>query len=110
MAIWKLLSVAVAIRHFPSVDAGPARPARGIVRVCAFRTTPVSNLPPTTPYPIGTPGTPWGDAERAAWLARQQIKRSYADEVVAPLQARVPPEAELLQYGTLDYTRLGLAR
>jgi len=70
----------------------------------------VSNLPPTTPYPIGTPGTPWGDAERAAWLARQQIKRSYADEVVAPLQARVPPEAELLQYGTLDYTRLGLAR
>jgi hypothetical protein len=70
----------------------------------------VSHLPPTTPYPIGTPGTPWGDAERRAWLARQHVKRSYADEVVAPLKARVPAEAELLQYGLLDYTRLGLGR
>jgi hypothetical protein len=70
----------------------------------------VNHLPPTTPYPIGTPGTPWGDAERRAWLARQHVKRSYADEVVAPLKARVPAEAELLQYGLLDYTRLGLGR
>jgi hypothetical protein len=70
----------------------------------------VSNLPPTTPYPIGTPGTPWGDAERAAWLARQQIQRSYHDEVVTPLKARLPSQAELLEYGVLDYTRLGLAR
>ena len=70
----------------------------------------MSNLPPTTPYPIGTPGTPWGDAERATWRARQHVKRSYDDEVVAPLKARVPSEAELFQYGVLDYTRLGLAR
>ena len=70
----------------------------------------MSHLPPTTPYPIGTPGTPWGEAERAAWLARQQIKRSYDDEVVAPLKARLPAQAELLQYGTLAYTRLGLPR
>ena len=29
-------------------------------------------LSPTTsiaPYPIGTPGTPWGDVEKRAWLA-----------------------------------------
>ncbi|MCK9684648.1 M14 family metallopeptidase [Scleromatobacter humisilvae] len=70
----------------------------------------MSNLPPTTPFPIGTPGTPWGDAERAAWLARQAIKRSYADEVVAPLKAAVPADADLFEYGILDYTRLGLAR
>ena len=70
----------------------------------------MSNLPPTTPFPIGTPGTPWGDAERAAWRARQAIKRSYADEVVAPLKASVPAGAELFQYGVLDYARLGLAR
>lgn len=25
----------------------------------------------SVPYPIGTPGVPWGDAERAAWLSRQ---------------------------------------
>jgi hypothetical protein len=70
----------------------------------------VNNPPPTTPYPIGTPGTAWGDAERRAWLARQHVRRSYEDEVVAPLKARVPAEAELLQYGLLDYTRLGLGR
>jgi hypothetical protein len=68
----------------------------------------VSNLPPTTPYPIGTPGTPWGDAERAAWLARQAIRRRYADEVVAPLLARLPAQAEAFRYGTLDYTARGL--
>jgi len=68
----------------------------------------VSNLPPTSPYPIGTPGTPWGDAERTAWRARQAIRRSYADEVVAPLMSNLPAQAELLSYGSLDYARLGL--
>jgi len=68
----------------------------------------VSPLPPTSPYPIGTPGTPWGDAERAAWLARQAIRRRYADEVLAPLASTLPAQAELLAYGTLDYARLGL--
>jgi hypothetical protein len=69
--------------------------------------THVSNLPPTSPYPIGTPGTPWGAPEKSAWLAMQAIKRSYDVEVVQPLNATVPAQAELFQYGTLDYTRLG---
>jgi hypothetical protein len=59
------------------------------------------------PYPIGTPGTPWGAAEKAAWLARQRLQRSYAAEVVEPLKARLPVQAELFQYGALDYARLG---
>ena len=63
-----------------------------------------------TPYPIGTPGTPWGEAERAAWLAHQRVQRSHATEVLAPLQASLPAEAELIHYGELDYTRLGLPR
>jgi hypothetical protein len=63
-----------------------------------------------SPYPIGTPGTPWGPAERATWLARQPLRRSYADEVLAPLQANLPPEAELLDCGTLDHSALGLAQ
>ncbi|MEJ6005850.1 M14 family metallocarboxypeptidase [Paucibacter sp. AS339] len=64
--------------------------------------------PSVAPYPIGSPGTPWGAAEKAAWLARQRLQRSYADEVLAPLQAHLPEHAELIQYGATDYARLGL--
>ena len=67
-------------------------------------TTPRSSAP----YPIGTPGTPWGAPEKAAWLSRQRVQRSYAAEVLAPLQAHLPAQAELFQYGALDYSHLGL--
>jgi len=70
--------------------------------------TSPSTPPSTQPYPIGTPGTPWGAAEKAAWLARQKPQRSYAEEVLAPLMAKLPAQAELFQYGRLDYGRLGL--
>ena len=66
--------------------------------------TPQNNAP----YPIGTPGTPWRADERAAWLARQHIRRSYDAEVVQPLKARLPAAAYLFSYGVLDYARLGL--
>jgi hypothetical protein len=66
--------------------------------------TPQSN----TPYPIGVPGTPWGAAEKSAWLAGQRHKRTYAEEVVARLETRLPKQAKLFQYGVLDYSRLGL--
>lgn len=62
-----------------------------------------------SPSPIGSPGTPWGAAEKAAWLNCQRLQRSYAAEVLAPLQAHLPARAELVQYGVLDYTRYGLA-
>jgi len=68
---------------------------------------PLSSTP--LPYPVGTPGAPWGAAERAAWLARQRRQRSYADEVLAPLRAGLPAQGELFQYGVLDYERLGLS-
>ena len=70
----------------------------------------MSTSPATPPYPIGTPGTPWGAAEKSAWLGRQRLQRSYATEVVAPLLARLPAQAEAFQYGSLDYARLGLGR
>jgi hypothetical protein len=60
-----------------------------------------------TPYPIGRPGTPWDAAEKAAWRGRQRRQRSYAEEVVAPLTARLPAGAELFQYGALDYAPFG---
>jgi Succinylglutamate desuccinylase / Aspartoacylase family len=56
----------------------------------------------TSPYPIGTPGVAWGDAERAQWLSRQVRHRSYATDVVArlePLSARFDVE----QYGRVIY-------
>ena len=56
----------------------------------------------TAAYPIGTPGKPWGAAERAAWLARQSVKRSYADEVVAVIDS-MRTRFDVEQYGRLDY-------
>ena len=59
-------------------------------------------MPTHTPYPIGTPGVPWGEAEVSAWRSRQTIQRSYdADvlRVIETLRSRV----EVVQYGRLDY-------
>ncbi|MGB3392371.1 MAG: M14 family metallocarboxypeptidase [Stenotrophomonas sp.] len=53
-------------------------------------------------YPIGTPGQPWGAQERAQWLARQQVQRSHADEVVAKIDA-LRGRFDVSQYGQLDY-------
>jgi hypothetical protein len=72
--------------------------------------SPSPSTPRPTPYPIGIPGTPWGAAERSAWRGRQQLRRRYDAEVAAPLAARLPAQAELLQYGVLDYAHLGLGR
>lgn len=52
-------------------------------------------------YPVGTPGQAWGDAERAAWRARQVVQRSHADDVVAALNA-LPEAFTVVQYGDLQ--------
>ncbi|MCE9660778.1 MAG: M14 family metallocarboxypeptidase [Burkholderiales bacterium] len=67
----------------------------------------MSSPPSPAGYSIGSPGRPWGAAEKAAWLGRQRRQRSYAAEVVAPLEAHLPARAELFQYGALDYASLG---
>ena len=56
----------------------------------------------TACYPIGTPGQPWGDAEKAEWLARQRKQRSYADEVLSAID-RLRARLDVTQYGKLDY-------
>ena len=53
-------------------------------------------------YPIGTPGQPWGEAEREQWLARQRVQRSYAGEVVSRIDA-LRDRFDVVQYGNLDY-------
>ena len=56
----------------------------------------------TEVYPIGTAGTPWGDAEKAQWLACQRKRRSYTDEVASRVDA-LRARFDVSEYGRLDY-------
>jgi hypothetical protein len=55
----------------------------------------------TNPYPIGTAGKKWGDKEKTSWLSVQRIKRSYAGDIVAKLNA-LKEHFHLAQYGALS--------
>jgi hypothetical protein len=61
---------------------------------------------PLTPvprfHPIGTPGQPWGPVETDHWRAQQVRRRSYADDVPAPLQ-RLTDRLTLVPYGEVVY-------
>ena len=59
-------------------------------------------MPSPAAYPIGIPGQPWGDAERAQWLSRQRRQRSYADDVLSVIE-RLRARFDVVQYGLLDY-------
>lgn len=59
------------------------------------------NTAPAT-YPIGTPGTPWGEAERAEWLSRQTRQRSYESDVLSAIE-RLRPRFDVEEYGRLEY-------
>jgi hypothetical protein len=52
-------------------------------------------------YAIGTQGQKWADAEKAQWLALQNIKRSYADEVLAKINV-LKSNFIVEQYGALS--------
>lgn len=51
---------------------------------------------------IGTPGTPWGAAERQRWRSSQTKLRSHSDEVLSVVR-RLEPAFEVVTYGVLDY-------
>jgi hypothetical protein len=55
-----------------------------------------------TPYPIGTPGLPWGGAEISTWRSRQTRKRSYEADVLRVIED-LRPRHDVVQYGLLDY-------
>lgn len=55
---------------------------------------------PITFEPLGTPGQPWGDAERLAWRARLRPQRSHADEVQAPI-ATLAADWTVIDYGQI---------
>ncbi|MGH8604982.1 MAG: peptidase, partial [Gammaproteobacteria bacterium] len=54
------------------------------------------------PYPIGTPGVPWGAPEVAAWASRQTRKRSYEADVLSVIE-RLRSRFDVVEYGQLDY-------
>ena len=56
----------------------------------------------SAPYPIGTLGVPWGEAERTTWLSGQVRRRSYHDDVVGVIE-RLAARFEVVEYGQLDY-------
>jgi hypothetical protein len=56
----------------------------------------------SAPYPIGTPGIAWGEAERAQWLSRQVRHRSYANGAASAIE-RLSARFDVTEYGRLDY-------
>ncbi len=56
----------------------------------------------SSPYPVGTPGLPWGATEVAAWRSRQVKSRSYADDVLTTIDA-LRALFDVAEYGALEY-------
>ncbi len=53
------------------------------------------------PHSIGTPGVPWGPAERAAWKAQQLPQRTFEDDVLRPIE-QLGAAWETIEYGRLN--------
>ena len=65
-------------------------------------TSTPDNTPSSTLYPIGTPGQPWGEAERAVWRARQVRQRNYAHGVLHAMQPLVT-QWDTVHFGDVFY-------
>ena len=66
-------------------------------------------MPAKQHYPIGTPGTPWGDSEKQQWLKSQVTHRSYADDVLSVIDTLRSTYRDVLQvdqYGELNYSNI----
>ncbi len=59
-------------------------------------------MTPVHSYAIGTPGQPWGVAERSQWRSRQVRQRSYADDVLAEVE-RLRAHWDVQAYGEAVY-------
>ncbi|BDX08463.1 M14 family metallopeptidase [Planctobacterium marinum] len=57
---------------------------------------------PEVAYPVGVPGTPWGDTEKTQWYTMQAIKRSYQEEVLSKIE-QLSEAWQVEQYGALSY-------
>ena len=52
-------------------------------------------------YPIGTPGQPWTEADKATWFAEQTHRRSYREQVLDKIDA-LRTRFDITQYGALE--------
>lgn len=53
-------------------------------------------------YPIGTFNKKWDDSDKATWILKQSVKRSYQDEVLAKLEP-LKNQFDIKEYGALSY-------
>lgn len=53
-------------------------------------------------YPIGQTGQKWQQQEKAQWLAKQKVKRSYVDDVLSQLEA-LGSHFDIEEYAKLEY-------
>lgn len=60
-----------------------------------------AHMTTSTPYPVGTPGVPWGEEEKNQWLQAQRVKRSYAEQVLSKI-GPLTSDFEIEQYGALS--------
>ena len=67
-----------------------------------YFTQTTSTMSFTRFYPIGIPGRPWGPEEVAQWRARQVRQRSYADDVLRPVEA-LRGAFDVAPYGEVVY-------
>jgi hypothetical protein len=96
------LPAASSATHAPGVRL-PAEARDGALPKAAAAAAAAPSAPPY--YRIGTVGSPWGAPERAARLAQTTLRRSYHDDVVAPLRAlaaQPSPTFAAVPYGTLS--------
>lgn len=54
------------------------------------------------PYPIGSPGAPWGAEEKLRWRASVEKTRDYREDVVQRVE-RLAGRFDVVHYGTLPY-------
>ncbi len=54
----------------------------------------------TSPFPIGTPGKPWNDADKQEWFESRSIARSYQEDVLDKIEA-LHRVCHVRQYGFL---------
>lgn len=55
-------------------------------------------------YPIGIPGKPWSDVERAQWKASMKVQRYYKNDVIDVLNNKIDKTVwKIVKYGELSY-------
>ncbi|KAJ1485742.1 hypothetical protein T484DRAFT_1745943 [Baffinella frigidus] len=84
---------------FSPLASLPAQQRRSLHTATKMLVSPYA----TKPYPVGVAGTSWGLDDRKAWLARQVNQRSYAEEVLAKIEAlKTSSVFTCEQYGELS--------